>query len=166
MESIWRGVESALGLNATSVSVINAMLRAVVVYVAALIMVRMGEKRFLGKNTAVDVIIGVTLGTTVSSAITDAAAFYPAIAAGFVLVTLHWLLAVLAFRFAGFGKLVKGESLILVENGEILWQAMKKSHVTETDLHGALRRNGSVTNVSDVKVAYLERNGNFSVIKK
>jgi uncharacterized membrane protein YcaP (DUF421 family) len=142
------------------------MLRAVVVYVAALLMVRMGERRFLGKNTALDVIIGVILGSTVSSAITEVSAFYPAIAAGFVLVSMHWLLAVLSFRFTGFGKVVKGEARVLVENGEILWDAMKESHITETDLQGALRRNGSMTRPSDVKVAYLERNGNISVITK
>jgi hypothetical protein len=56
-------------------------LRAVVVYVVTVIIVRLGKKRFMGKGTAFDVILGIMLGSIVSRAITGNAPFFPALAA-------------------------------------------------------------------------------------
>ncbi|HEY0336728.1 MAG TPA: hypothetical protein VGC70_05260, partial [Burkholderiales bacterium] len=52
-------------------------IRAVVVYVVVLAITRSGHKRFLGKGTAFDVIIGILLGSIASRAITGNAAFFP-----------------------------------------------------------------------------------------
>jgi uncharacterized membrane protein YcaP (DUF421 family) len=166
MNSLWSGVDEVLGLSAHDLNAANTMFRAVLVYVCALLMIRLGEKRFLGKNTAFDVIIGVMLGSTVSRAITSASGFWSSLAAGFVLVGLHWLLAVISFRFSRFGDLVKGSARELIRDGRVDWDAMRKSHITQSDLNSALRRNGNVLNPEAVDVAYLERNGNISIIKK
>jgi hypothetical protein len=55
-------------------------LRAVVVYVVTVIIVRLGKKRFMGQGTAFDVILGIMLGSIVSRAITGNAPFFPALA--------------------------------------------------------------------------------------
>jgi uncharacterized membrane protein YcaP (DUF421 family) len=87
-----------LGLDQDELGVGHMALRALVVYVVALMMVRWGEKRFMEKSTAFDVILGVVLGSVVSRAITGQSPFLPTICAGFALVGLHWLFANLAFR--------------------------------------------------------------------
>lgn len=156
---------SLLGLEAEDLTITQMALRAVIVYVTALLMARLGEKRFLGKSTAFDVILGIILGSVVSRAITGSSSFFPTLAAGFVLVGLHWLFAVIAFRSDQFGTLIKGSPRTLVENGQVLWNAMQKSNISRNDLMGALRSQARVSDVGQVQMACLERSGDISVIK-
>ncbi|HEV2072944.1 MAG TPA: YetF domain-containing protein [Thermomicrobiales bacterium] len=155
-----------LGLDADSLSVWQMAIRALIVYAAAVMMVRVGEKRFLGKNTAFDVILGIILGSVVSRAITGSSPFFPTLGAGFVLVGLHWSIAVLAFRSERLATLVKGESRLLIRDGKVQQEAIHKSHIGERDLLSALRVNGQLTSVSDVAEAHLERSGDISVIER
>ncbi|TGN43642.1 DUF421 domain-containing protein [Paracoccus liaowanqingii] len=141
------------------------VVRAVVVFAFAVLIVRMGEKRFIGKNTAFDVILGVMLGSVVSRAITGQSPFIPTLCAAVVLVALHWLFSRIAFRWSPFGTLIKGRTRILVHDGEVDWEAMSRSNLSRDDLLGALRLKASITDWANVKEARLERNGEISVIQ-
>jgi uncharacterized membrane protein YcaP (DUF421 family) len=162
---MWSTLENLLGLNAESLNVSQMAVRAVVLYAAALFLVRLGDKRFLGKNTAFDVILGIILGSVISRAINGQAALFPTMAAGLVLVGLHWVLAGIAFRSDGFGTLVKGCPRLLVEDGEIRWDEMRRASLTRGDLEGALRSQAHLEALEQVRRAYLERSGNISVIR-
>jgi uncharacterized membrane protein YcaP (DUF421 family) len=166
MEQAWAAFGRALGLEleGKELSAVHMALRAAVVFVLSIAMLKVGDKRFMGKNTALDVMLGIVFGSTVSRAITGNAPFFPALVGGFVLVLLHWSFGAVAFRSHGFGKLVKGQDRLLVKDGEILWDAMRKSHVTTHDLEEALRSKGEEPDVSRVKSAHLERDGDISVI--
>lgn len=159
-------LSALLGLGEDTLSWRHMAARAVVVFVAALTMVRIGDKRFLGKSTAFDVILGVILGSVVSRAITGQSPFVPTLVAALVLVGMHWLLAWIAFRSDRFGTLVKGRTRTLVRDGELQEDAMRKSHVSRDDLRSALRTEASLEDVGDVKVARLERSGSVSVIER
>jgi uncharacterized membrane protein YcaP (DUF421 family) len=168
MEQAWGLVEQALGLGLEGkyLTVTHMALRAVVVFVLSIAMLKVGDKRFMGKNTALDVFLGIVFGSTVSRAITGNAPFGPTLAAALVLVLLHWLFSAVAFRSQGFGRLVKGRNRLLVLGGEIQWDSMRKSHVTTHDLEEALRREGREPDVSRVREANLERNGGISLIMR
>ncbi|HYE64599.1 MAG TPA: YetF domain-containing protein, partial [Pyrinomonadaceae bacterium] len=94
------------------------------------------------------------------------APFFPTLGAGFVLVVLHWLLAVLSFYSDGFGAAVKGHERTLIRAGEIQWDNMRQSHLSEKDLLEALRLNAKVTDPCEVEVAHFERNGEISAIPR
>lgn len=140
----------------------------VVVYVTALAMVRLGDKRFLGKHTAFDVILGVMFGSVASRAITGSGdvPFFVVLAAGFVLVGLHLLFSNAAFRSDRFGTLIKGRSRTLITDGVIDWEAMAKSSITKEDLIELLRTEGKLSDPAKVKEAHLERSGDISVITR
>lgn len=165
MQELWEGVGWALGLEQEDLTLWHMSLRAIVVYIAALTMVQLGEKRFLGKSTAFDVILAIIFGSVVSRAITGSSSFFPTLGAGLVLIGLHWAFAALAFRFSRFGTLIKGSPRVVVKDGEILWEAMRKSNLSENDLRSALRSQARITELSEVKEARLERSGDISVIK-
>ena len=158
-------ISEALGLEADTLSIAQMALRAVIVYAVALAFVRLGDKRFLGKNTAFDFAVGIMFGSVMSRAITNAPEFLPIIGAGGVLLALHWAMAVLTFRSDNVGVLVKGSERRLVKDGEIQWDQMAGAHITERDLGGALRQAG-IEDVERVDVAYLERSGDVSVIER
>ena len=75
-------VAAALGLGqeAKEMTVAQMALRAAVVYVVTVAFVRLAKKRFMGRATAFDVILGILLGSIVSRAVTGNAPFGPALA--------------------------------------------------------------------------------------
>ncbi len=168
MGQAWWAVSQALGLEmeGKDLGVGHVALRAAVVFVVSIVMLKVGDKRFMGKSTALDVFLGIVFGSTVSRAITGNAPFFPALAAGLALVLLHWAFAAAAFRSHAFGNLVKGHNRLLVRDGEIDWGAMRKSHVTTHDLEEALRSKGEEPDVRRIREAHLERNGDVSVIMR
>lgn len=153
------------GLGSDSLSLWQMGLRALVVYLVAIFMVRLGDKRFLGKHTALDVILGFMLGSILSRAITGNSPFFPTLGAALMLVIMHWGFAVGAFHWSRFGTLIKGSKRQLVREGRIQWDQMKAGQISSEDLMGAVRAEGG-ENLDQVDAAYLERSGDISVIKR
>jgi uncharacterized membrane protein YcaP (DUF421 family) len=155
-----------LGLGSDSPSSGQILLRAVVVYAGALLVVRLGEKRFLGKSTAFDMVVAVMLGSVVSRGINGSSPLLPSLGAGAVLVGLHWLMAAIAFHSDRLGSLLKGSHRVLIKDGELQWDALRKSHITHQDLMSGLRDSANIDDPEKVSRAYLERSGDITVVKK
>lgn len=164
IEEMLNGFSWILGLDADELTAWQMIARAVVVYPVGIAFVRLGEKRFVGKFTAFDVIFGIVIGSILARAITGGSPFIASLAAGLVLVMLHWLFATLSFHVGFFGDMVKGTGRTLVVDGAIQWDAMRKSHISERDLMGAVRETGGIEALERVKLARLERSGNISVV--
>ena len=154
-----------LGLDAKELTVAQMALRAAVVYVVTVAFVRLAKKRFMGRATAFDVILGIMLGSIVSRAVTGNAPFLPALAATATLIAMHWLFSLAAWRWHGFGALVKGRPRVLVRDGEPDRDQMRRAHVTGHDLEEDLRGEG-LEGLDKVKEARLERSGKVSVVKR
>src|SRR5215813_9483973 len=109
-------VSSLLGLTADpqTLTFLQVSLRGTIVFLATLIMVRVGDRRFLSKKTAFDAVLGFILASMLARAVNGTAAFFPTLGGGFVLVLLHRILAYWSRRSHGFGYLIKGQSDILI----------------------------------------------------
>jgi len=153
-----------IGLQPKDLTFAQISLRGVIVFIVTLIMVRLADKRFFAKKAAFDVILGFILASMLARAVNGSAAFFPTLGAGFVLVGIHRLMGAIAFRFHWFGLLVKGTEDVLVENGELKPDVMRKTNITEKDLLEDLRLHGRVTDPAEVRMARLERDGKISVI--
>ena len=152
-----------LGLDSKELGALQMGVRAAVIYLVALAVVRLGKKRFMGRATAFDVILGIMLGSVVSRAVTGNAPFFPAIAATAVLLAMHWLFSAIAVHWHGFGALVKGHDQVVIRHGKLDHEAMRKAHLTDRDIWEDLRDKG-VSRLEQVAEARLERNGKLSVI--
>ena len=152
------------GLESKNIGVMQMAFRAVVVYVVTLAVVRLGKKRFMGRATAFDVILGIILGSTVSRVLTGNTPLLPGLSAAAVLVALHWIFSAIALRSHGFGWLVKGEAEVMIRNGQVDADAMRKAHMSERDLAADLRSEG-ISDPKEVAEGRLERSGSLSVIK-
>jgi uncharacterized membrane protein YcaP (DUF421 family) len=140
------------------------VVRTVAVYAFALAAVRLGSKRFLSKASAFDVIVAIMLGSIMSRAISDSASFWPTLLSGAVLIALHWLLADLAYRVDWLGPLVKGRATLLVRDGQVDREAMRRAGVSDRDLEQAVRLQAGATDLTLVRQARLERDGSISVV--
>ena len=138
--------------------------RAVVVYGFALTAVRLGSRRFLSEASAFDVVVAIMLGSIMSRAISESAPLWPTLLSGAVLIAMHWLLAALAYRLDWLGPLVKGSPTLLVRDGKVDRDAMRRSGVSQHDLEQAIRLQARRTDPSQIRLAILERDGAISVI--
>jgi uncharacterized membrane protein YcaP (DUF421 family) len=152
------------GLENKEINALQMGLRAAIIYVVTVVIVRLGKKRFLGRATAFDVILGIMLGSVVSRAVTGNAPMLPALAASAVLVVMHFVFSGIALRWHGFGSLIKGSPRLLVRGGSVDERNLRKAHMTEHDLDEDLRSK-SVSRLDEVAEARLERSGQLSVIK-
>jgi uncharacterized membrane protein YcaP (DUF421 family) len=158
-------LNNSLGLNAETLNFWQISNRAAVVYIAALMMVRLGgDRRFIGKYAAFDVALSIMFGATLSRAINGAAPFFPTLGAGLVFVLLHWLFGVLSFYFRFFEKLIEGRSRVLIQDGQINRDALRSSYLSPKELESSLRQQAQITHPSQVQVARLESNGEISII--
>jgi uncharacterized membrane protein YcaP (DUF421 family) len=166
MDEINQLLAWAFGVGGTTaqINVPQMALRAVVVYVATVVIVRMGKKRFMSGATAFDVILGIMLGSLVSRAITGTAPFAPTLAAAATLLAVHWLFSASAVRWHAFGGAIKGSSQILIKDGQIDAEVVRAAHMSDRDLWEELRSK-SISDLNEVAEARLERSGSLSVAK-
>ena len=146
-----------------SLSMLQVAVRATVVYIVGILIVRIGKSRLISRATPLDVILGFILGSVLGRGITGSATVSATAAATAVLVFLHWLLSWGTVRSHRLGQLVKGTCKQIVEEGRMRVDVMHGSHISEQDLLEALRLKGS-DDLSQVRSAFKERNGDISII--
>ena len=168
MGEIWETIRGALALGEEpgSFNTFEMSLRAILVYIAGWAILRAGGNRFLGRETAFDIVLGFVLGSMLSRAINGSAPLFVTLAASALLVLLHQVLAWLTYRSHRFGLLLKGRAETLIQDGQVLEQGLRKHQISQGDLEEALRLNGRVADPSQVQEARFERNGDISVIKR
>jgi uncharacterized membrane protein YcaP (DUF421 family) len=158
---------TVLGTHSQDLTWWQMSLRAIIVFIVALLIVRIGNHRIFGKHTAFDIVLGIIYGSVLSRAITGNSPFFPTLTAALVLMLSHRILAIIAYKtHFGFGDLIKGKPCILIEDGKLQRDVMKKNSITEHDLNEAMRKSGLEADHSQVKKAYLERSGEISIIQR
>src|SRR5262245_48286859 len=75
----------------------QASLRAVLIFVIGLAIMRVASRRFLGRATPFDVMLGFLLGSLLSRAISGTAGFVETVVASLVIVLMHRLLATIVW---------------------------------------------------------------------
>ena len=139
--------------------------RVLIVLVVAIFFVRLGKKRFIAQATAMDLVMVVIFGSTLSRGINGGANLLSVLIAGAVIVILHRVLTHFASRSEKFGSLVKGTSEVIVRNGEIDWKQMHLHDISELDLKQEMRVHALVEDLRKIKLAVLERSGEIGFVK-
>jgi uncharacterized membrane protein YcaP (DUF421 family) len=151
---------------ATELTLLQISLRGFIIFIAGLAIVRIGDRRSLAEKTAFDAIFIVLVGSMLSRAINGTAPFFTTIGAGVSLMVIHRLFAFGAFKSHWFGKLIKGEPLVLLRNGKIDWKEMQRALVSRHDFEEDMRLDAKTEEPATIQVARLERSGDISFIKK
>lgn len=142
------------------------VLRAVVVYVVVLGMVRLGGKRALGQITPFDVLLIVLLGNAVQNALlgTDTSLGGGLLLAA-TLILLNYGVGWLTTRSRRMERLIEGEPVVIARDGRLLDAVLRREQVTRADFDAALRQQDCL-DVEDVKLALLETNGHITIIPR
>src|SRR5215831_16977971 len=168
MSSFLQSLHTVLGLNVEpkDLTFLQISLRGIIVFFVTLMMLRLGDKRFLSKRSAFDAVLGFILASMLARAVNGSASFFPTLGGGFVIVALHRLLAFLTRDAHWLGNLIKGTADLVVENGCVKRKVMRANDLSEHDLMEDLRLNGNIQDLKKVKAAYYERNGLISIVKE
>ncbi|MFT3781171.1 MAG: DUF421 domain-containing protein [Nibricoccus sp.] len=164
---LYQQIQAWMGLHTKpeQLTLLQMSLRAVVLFFAALVMLRLAHKRFFARRNTIDVLLTFVIASTLSRAINGSAAYFPTIGLGFILVFLHRLFTWLCKRFSGFEQLVKGSASVLITDGQVDHRMLQRHDLTIEDLREDVRLKGT-EDVSQVASACLERNGEISVSRK
>jgi len=133
-------------------------------YLAVIALIRVTGKRTLSKWNAFDFVVTVAYGSILATMVlsTETSLVQGALGVA-VLLALQFLLTWLAVRTDIVQKLIKGEPQLLLFEGQLLTDAMKRERVTEGEVKAAIRA-GGFSAVEAVHAVVLETDGSFSVI--
>jgi len=142
------------------------ILRAVVVYVVVLGMVRLSGKRPLGQITPFDVLLVVLLGNAVQNALlgTDTSLGGGLLLAA-TLILLNYGVGWVSTRSRRIERLVEGEPVVIALDGRLFDAVLRREQVTRADFEAAMRQQGRL-GVEDVELALLEINGHITIIPR
>ncbi|KJS13949.1 MAG: hypothetical protein VR67_02575 [Peptococcaceae bacterium BRH_c8a] len=149
-----------------SLTVVQWLARVAVIYFYLLLLAKLMGQREIGRLTLFDFIISIIIGSTAAGALSSSTS-----GLGGVMITVGALavfqiiLSILSLKFSRLRRVVEEEPIILVQNGKLLEQAMKKTRINLDDLMSQLRIRGYFF-LGQVEFAILEPEGKISVLPK
>lgn len=140
--------------------------RTILMYFIAALAIRLMGKREIGKLSVFDLVISIMLAEIAVFAIEDTnRPLYEGIVPIITLIILQLVIAMIGLKSRWFRLAIDGKPVILVSNGELLREEMRKQRYNLDDLMQQLREQG-IDNVGDLQFAILETTGKLSVFPK
>jgi uncharacterized membrane protein YcaP (DUF421 family) len=141
----------------------QASIRAVVIFFYGLLLIRFLGRRAFGKQSALDILLAIVIGSSLSRTMTGNAPFIQTTIATAVIFALYWSIEHLAARSEFLGFVFKARPVELMRNGRLRKTAMVLTGTSRGDIEEAARQSGKA-NLSEVSAAVLERNGKISTL--
>jgi uncharacterized membrane protein YcaP (DUF421 family) len=153
------------GIN-ENISPLEIAARSAVMFLIALLLMRMAGMRPFGKGEPFDNIITFLIGGILSRGVVGATPFFSTIASMIVIIVIHKILAKLSIYNKWFGAKVKGERILLYRDGMFMKENMNRVNITEHDILEDLRLEAQLDSLEKIEEVYMERTGEISFVKK
>lgn len=158
MHDIWKDM-FLLGL-----PLAEKILRPIIVYAFLVISLRLSGKRELVQLNPFDLVVLLTLSNTVQNAIigNDNSVLGGLIGATSLLAT-NYLVVRFLYDHRKLDQIVEGRADVLIENGKVRTQHLKKELITMAQLEAAARKQGFAS-ISEVEQCVLEPGGTLTFL--
>ena len=145
---------------------LEKILRPIVVYAFLVISLRLSGKRELVQLNPFDLVVLLTLSNTVQNAIIgeDNSVTGGIIGATSLLVA-NYLVVRFLYNHRSLDQLIEGKSDVLVEDGKVKTQHLKRELITMAQLEAAARKQG-FESLSEVQQCVLEPGGTITFLGK
>jgi uncharacterized membrane protein YcaP (DUF421 family) len=147
------------------VPVLELVLRGTLVYWLLFCIFRFVLRRDVGAVGIADVLLLVVIADAAQNAMSGG---YQTFTEGAILVLTiagwNWLLDFLSFHFVAVRRFTTPSRLTLVRAGILQRRNMRREYITVEELKEKLREQG-IEKMSEVKAAYLEGDGQISVVR-
>jgi uncharacterized membrane protein YcaP (DUF421 family) len=154
-----------VGPDETSPSTVQLCTRAIVLFIYGLICMRIAGRRSFSSLSPFDIFIAIVVGSNISRVMTGKVPFVASLAGTMVVVVMHRLLAIATIRSNWLASFVKGKPDVLVREGKVDHNAMRRHDVSDEDLSEALRMQ-KIERIEDAKLVTFERGGKISVVPR
>jgi uncharacterized membrane protein YcaP (DUF421 family) len=145
----------------------EVILRAVVLYLAMLVIFRLTGKRTLAQITTFDLVLLLIISEAIQNGlIGEDFSLTTALLAVITLVFLDIVFSFAKQRSKRLEKLLDDMPLIIVENGKPFKERMAKCRVDEDDVLASARLTQGLERMEEIKYAVLEQDGGISIIPR
>ncbi|MCI8283703.1 MAG: DUF421 domain-containing protein [Firmicutes bacterium] len=145
---------------------IITFLRTFILYIIVLFTIRCMGKSGLSSTDPFQIVIMLMIAEIATIPIESPdTPMFNGIAAIAMILFLYAISGFISYKSETFKLLINGKPSVLIDNGAINFKELKKANITVTDLMEMLRLKDAPS-ISDVLYAYLETNGQFSIILK
>ncbi len=142
------------------------VVRAIISFFTLLIFARLLGKEQISQLSYFDYVIGITIGSIASEATVDISSRPWESFMGLLSWTvLAFIMQVVTLKWRYAAKVIEGEPVIIIMNGKIMDNVLKKMKLRVSDVLELLRNQG-IFDYNEVDYAILESNGSLSVLKK
>lgn len=139
-------------------------LKSIAVYVFIVAAIRVFGKKEFAQLSVVDVVFILLISNSVQTAMVgDDTSLSGGLVAAFALFAMNYLFKRLSLGSQSISKVIDGEPVLLIYNGEIRPNALKEASISLEQLKAVVREHG-VEKISDVNLAIFEVDGNISVL--
>lgn len=150
--------------------IISTMVRTVVITISVLLIIRWLNKKGLGQLTVFELLIVVGLGSAIGDPMIyveaeDGMPIPRSLVAVIVVVALFKLLDYLTMKSNKFSKLSLGEPTLIVKDGKFVENGLRNARLDEKEYFAYMRIHG-IEDISEIKISYLEINGQVSFVQK
>ncbi len=138
-------------------------IRTVILYLILIAVIRMMGKRQIGQMEPSEFVVTMLVANLASIPMQDGGIpLYSGLVPILTVLGVELVLSAGSMRSMALRRLLCGKPVILIENGRILQDNLRKTRVTLDELTGHLREK-DVLEVTQVQFAILETDGNLSV---
>ena len=142
---------------------ILSFLRTVILYLVLILAIRMMGKRQIGQMEASEFVVTMLVANLAAIPMQDAAIpLYSGLVPILTVLGAELVLSGLILHSVLIRRFFCGKPVILIDNGKILTENLRRTRVTLDELTGHLREK-DVLDISTVQYAILETDGNLSV---
>ena len=142
---------------------ILSYLRTLILYLVLVLSIRLMGKRQIGQMEASEFVVTMLVANLASIPMQDGAIpLYSGLVPILTILGAELVLSGLILRSVRIRRLFCGKPVILIDNGRILQENLRRTRITLDELVGHLREK-DVLDISCVQYAILETDGNLSV---
>lgn len=131
-----------------------------------LVIIRIMGKKELGELNVFDIIVSFMISEIFSNAIAEPDTnIFLAILPIFIIFFVQLCISYVGLKSKKIRDVIESKPTLIIEDGVILYNEMKKQRYNISDLLQQVREEG-IDDISDIRYAILESNGGLSIIKK
>ncbi len=149
-----------------TLSPVEVIFRAAFVYLVLLVLYRVFARTQMSRHAGFDVAVLFLVGTALrKTLVADDDTLTTGVLALTTLFALDWLVSLVTSRRPGFAVLVEGRAIQIVKDGLPVARALRRVRINVHELQEHLRAHGT-DDLSQVRAAFVERDGKVSVLEK
>ena len=145
--------------------VLISILLAAVFYFVLLVCYKIMGKREVNQLSTVDVVINILIANIAAGGIVEEEYWLDALGGVLVIVALQIVLAKLQLNKPKLRNMVEGDPSLIIKNGSIDYEELKKLRIDLDDFMMLLRGDGIIA-PEDVQYGIIEKNGKLTIFEK